>query len=372
MSDLSFRIFFDGQAATVEDLASIERLSVDQSEGAAWEARIVMTLGLDAQGAWSGSRGYGLDVRTQVRVELKMGNADFAPLIDGPIVTLDSEMDSRPGRSTITITVHDDSAWLNRESGPISTDGRSVSQVAQELFLQRSSSHITSAQINFPSESSPSLGDSFADQGTAMQMLRSIAQSNQCRAYVLPGPTPGTSVGHIEPPPSPPASLPEMVLLGSGRNLLDVTVTEDPDSAQSATAHSLRLADQQILSYTTSTQDEELLGEDAAAPDAPTRQLRPGSNDSEDPEVSARAASRRTNDPVQFSGTLMARAYGAILTPYQVVTLRAGASRGSTLMRVTNVTHTITPDNYAVEFEGRGNSLSNVTGAFAGLPTGIF
>ena len=247
MSELSFRMFFDGEPASVEDLASIERLTVDQSEGAAWEAQIAMTLGLDEQGNWTGSRSYALRPRVQVRVELKMGNAEFVPLIEGPIVRLDSAMDARPGRSSITVTVHDDSAWLNRESAPISADGQSVSQIAEQLFLERSFGHITSAEIDFPSEVTPSLGDSFGEQGTAMQMLRAIAEKNGCRAYVLPGQAPGTSIGFVQPNPTPPPTLPALTLLGKDRNLLEVTVAEDPEAAQSAVAHSLRLGDQQLL-----------------------------------------------------------------------------------------------------------------------------
>ena len=58
-----------------------------------------------------------------MRIELKIGTDDFKPLIEGPIVGVDTAMDSRPGRSTATVVVHDDSAWLNLESAPVSTEG---------------------------------------------------------------------------------------------------------------------------------------------------------------------------------------------------------------------------------------------------------
>ena len=43
----------------------------------------------------------------------------------------------------------------------------------------------------------------------------------------------------------------------------------------------------------------------------------------------------------------------------------------STLLLLTKVTHRITPSLYTVEFEGRGNSLAELSGAVPGLPAGI-
>lgn len=375
MKPLRFRVFFDGIPASVEDLAAILSLSVEQAEDAAWEAQLVMMLGLDEQGNWSGSRAYRLRARTPVRVEIKIGDAAYAPLIDGPIVAIDSAMDASPGRSTVTVTVHDDSAWLNRERRPVSREGRTVEQIVRELFLTSATGRIVSTQIEFPPGSPPSLGPSFAEQGTAMQMLQAIAKQNGCRAFVLPGPVPGVSgasIGCLKPDPAPPGDLPDLILLGANRNLAKLTVTEDPETAERTVARTLRLGDQQFLGYTTSLSDEDLLESTPAAGDAPERQLSPAANDSEDPTARARARARRTNDPIRFQGSLIPGVYPAVLTPHQIVTARAGGARTSTLMRVTSVAHTITPSTYTVEFEGRGNAFAELAGAAPGLPSGVF
>ena len=373
MSELSFRVYFGGTPATVDDLAHIDEITVEQTEDAAWEARIVMALCLDERGRWERQSEVSLRPRTQVRVELKIGGAEFKPLIDGPIVGIDTAMDSRPGRSTATILVHDDSAWLNLESAPLSSDGQTDDAIARRLFSERSQGHIATSQIELPSDTTPpSLGSDFAQLGTPMQMIRHLAQRNGCHAFVLPGSQPGASIGCMKPDPESPASLPPLVLLGSGRNLAEVTAREDPESSERTVAHTLRLADQQPVSYTTQAADEALLGEESAAPEPPARTLPPGSNDGEDATARARARARRRNFPVAFSGRTIPGCYPALLQPYQKVALHAGGARNSTILLLTKVTHRITPSLYTAEFEGRGNSLSSLQGAVPGLPAGIF
>jgi hypothetical protein len=255
MHDLSFRVYFGETAATVEDLAHIEEITIEQSEDAAWEARLVMALCLDDHGNWERQGDIALHPRTQVRVELKIGPDEFKPLIEGPIVGVDTAMDSRPGRSTATVTIHDDSAWLNMASRPISTEGRTDEEIARDLFTKLPPGATISPltpQIEIPAAASPpSLGSQFAQLGTPMQKLRHLAQRNGCRAYVLPGEKRGKSIGCFKADPEGEPSLPALVLLGAGRNLADVRATEDPESSAQTEIHTLRLGDQQVVSYTT-------------------------------------------------------------------------------------------------------------------------
>lgn len=373
MAELRFRVYFGGQPATVEDLAQIEEITVDQAEDVAWEARLVLGLCLDDQGRWSRQEDLRLRPRTQVRIELRIGSEPWAPLIDGPIVSIDTAMDARPGRSTATVVVHDDSAWLNRRSGPIRIEGRSDEEIARELFLTGSDGHVVTTDIRIPAASAPpALGAQFAQLGTPMQMLRHLAERNGCHAYVLPGSQPGRSIGCFKADPVAPGTLPPFVLLGGGRNLMDVSVSEDPESSERTVIHSLRLSDQQIVSYTSQESDETLLGAEAAANEPPERNAGPSSNDTEDPAARARARALRQNHPLKYSGRVQACAYPKVLRPYEKVTLQAGGARQSSVLLLTQVTHRITPSQYAVEFEGRGNAFSALGAAVPGLPAGVF
>jgi hypothetical protein len=372
MPDLSFRVYFADSPASVEDLLDIEEITVEQQEDAAWEARLVLSHCLDERGNWARQGDLRLRSRTQVRIELKIGSDDFKPLIDGPIVGIHTAMDSRPGRSTATIVVHDNSAWLNLESKPVVTTGKSDEEIARLLFGLSQGPQLAQ-QIEIPVRGSPpSLGEEFAQLGTPMQMLRHLAQRNACHAYVLPGDTAGSqSIGCLKPDPESPGTLPPLVLLGEGLNLADVTVTEDPEKSESTTMHTLRLADQEIVSYSTQFSDEKLLGSQPAASKPPQRTLAPHLNDSEDPARRARARSRRQNYPVKLSGSLIPCVYPKILRPYEKVSLHAGAAKQSTVVLLTKVTHRITPSMYSVEFEGRTNSFSELQPAVPGLPAGI-
>jgi hypothetical protein len=376
MPEIRFRVIFAGTPATADDLLHIDEIAVEQTEDSAWEARITMALCLDENGQWARQNDLRLAPRTQVRVELKIGTADYKPLIEGPIITVDTAMDSRPGRSTATIVIHDDSAWLNMESSVTPRTGLTDADLARELFAELpnfASVPPPEPRVTLPTSSTPdSLGPQFAQLGTAMQKLRYLATRNGCRVYVVPGETRGQSIGYMQEDPSPSATptLPTLVLLGAGRNLLDVTATQDPGITSNTSVHTLRLGDQQVQSYTTQDSDRTLLGPQPAAVTPPTRPLAPGAIDTEDPNARAIAERRLRDFPVKYNGRLIPGAYPAILQPFQLVDLFAGSAQISTRLVITKATHRITPSLYSVEFEGRGNSVANLE-ATAGLPSSI-
>ena len=272
MPDLSFRVYFDGQAAAVEDLAAIEEITVEQGEDAAWEARLVMALCLDDQEIGRAKttqppRPHAGAHRAEDR-HRRLQTVDRRPDRRRSHV-----MDSRPGRSTVTVVVHDDSAWLNLKSGPVSVADKTDDAIARQLFLGESEGHIASTQIVFPPDiTPPSLGSNFSELGTAMQMLRSLAQRNGVHLFVLPGPTAGASIGCLKGDPEDPSSLPPLILLGANRNLAEVNATEDPESSSQTVAHTLRFSDQQVVSYTSQHSDESLLG---SPPPRPPRRRGP-------------------------------------------------------------------------------------------------
>lgn len=377
MAELRFRVYFNNTAATADDLLHIDEITVEQAEDAAWEARLTMALCLDADGRWNRQSDIRLRPRTQVRLELQIGTAQFKPLIDGPIVSVDTAMDSRPGRSAATVVVHDNSAWLNLASRATVADGQPLDAIVRQLFTELPpGAGISGFQpdIVVPGggEPPPSLGEQFAQLGTPMLKLRELARRNGCHVYVLPGAAKGApSIGCFKGDPTGNPTLPALVVLGEGRNLADVTATEDPESSAFTTVHTLRLGDQQIGTYTTKDSDQTLLGPRPAAAAPASRQPPPSAaNVSEHPNAAAAARDRLRNYPVKYSGRLLPGCYPAVLQPYQKVSLHAGAAATSTVLLLTKVTHRLTPSMYHVEFEGRGNSLADLQAA-SGLPLNI-
>ena len=115
MGETRFRVWFGSREASEDELARIEEIEVTQEMDKFWEARLRMTMCLDAQGRWQHRPDVVAGPFTRVRVELDPGNGRFVPLIDGPVSNFESSLDSQPGRSTATFAVRDDSVFLNRE-----------------------------------------------------------------------------------------------------------------------------------------------------------------------------------------------------------------------------------------------------------------
>src|SRR5688572_33374748 len=103
MATQRFRVWFGDRAASEDELGRIEEIEVTQEMDAFWEAHLRMALCLDANGAWLHWPGEKTSAFSRVRVELDMGSGRFAPLIDGPLVSIDAALDALPGRSAATI-----------------------------------------------------------------------------------------------------------------------------------------------------------------------------------------------------------------------------------------------------------------------------
>jgi hypothetical protein len=233
MPELRFRVFFNNTPATADDLLHIDEISVEQTEDAAWEARLTMALCLDSDGRWDRQSDIRLRPRTPVRIELQIGTAPFKPLIDGPIVSVDTAMDSRPGRSAATVVVHDNSAWLNLESRATVATDQPHDVIVRQLFTELPPGATIppfQPDIVIPDggQSPPSLGEQFAQLGTPMQKLRELARRNGCHVYVLPGSETGApSMGCFKGDPEGNPTLPALVVIGASLNLDDVTEYDD-------------------------------------------------------------------------------------------------------------------------------------------------
>jgi hypothetical protein len=369
MAGLAFRLFFGERPATRAELETIEEIEVEQEMDMAWEARIRLSLCLDEKGRWKRRPQEFTEPFSRVRVELRVSDV-FAPLIDGPVARYDTALDSRPGRSTVTLVVRDDSVLMNREEASEVFEGRSDDAIARAVFGRFP--FIGDTRIE------PTRGEraAVALRGTAIQYLRELAHAHGYHAYVLPGDRAGRSVGCFLPDPAEPGDLPRLVLMGSGRNVLELEVHEDAESPETSRARTLRLRDQQTVSAQTGVGDLTLVRPLPPLPGlvAAKRLVRPEENDREDPETRARASARRAAYAYRASGKLVPGCYPAALVPYQRVAVEVGDLPLSGEWLITKVTHRITPDVYVQEFEAKCDSRQDTaanaapTAGGAGLP----
>jgi hypothetical protein len=356
-SEQKFRMYFGSRSATVDELSHVEEIIVEQETDLAWHATIKLFLCLDEHGNWAHLQDDFLQAFQRVRVELQPGGTSWVPLIDGPIVDRNTDMDSQPGRSNITLSVNDDSALLNREAAVEIKEGQSDDAVVRALFNLVPS--ISSQRIESAPASTDRLTTAQVRRGTAMQQLRRLARRHEFHAFVLPGPQAGGSIGCFQPDPTSPDGLPNLVLLGSDRNLSTLQVTEEAQTPTRFRARSLSISDKQIVSRTSRLQEVDLLAPQPAQPESQTgtQVLRPDQVDEDDPDRAVRAATRRSSYSLRATGRLIPGCYDGVLRPYQLVSIRAGTTGLSGDYLLTKVTHHITRSLYAQEFTAKRNGV---------------
>lgn len=360
MAGQRFRVWFGDDAATADQLRLIEEIEVTQEMDAFWEARLKVALCLDASGAWRHWPGDSNEPFSRVRVEIDIGDGRFAPLIDGPLVSIDATLDSQPGRSTATMIVRDDSAFLNRdEEVEPPFEHRSDSQIAEELFGRFE--QIADTRI----EGTDTVPETTTRRGTVLQFLRALASVSNRHAYVLPGDDAGASIGCFLPDPDGPAELPPLVMIGEGRNLSGASVTQDPDGAERTRAQVLRVDDHGVTTFETSAEDLGLMRSLPALPAdlTPRRLMNPSDNTREDPAGAASAQAKRNAYVYELTSRVIPGCYAAVLVPYQKVRVDAGATPYSGDYLITKVVHRISPSLYAQELVARTDSVTEIPGA---------
>lgn len=360
MSTPRFRIWFGDRAAGEEELRRVEEIEVTQEMDAFWEARVRMALCLDERGNWLHWPGATSGPFSRIRLEIDVGNGNFAPLIDGPLASIDADLDSQPGRSTATMVVRDDSAFLNRvEEVEPPFEQRTDSDIAEEIFGRFE--QIRSTRI----EGTQSTTETVTRRGTALQFLRELARANDRHAYVLPGDEPGASIGCFLPDPESAGDLPPLVLIGSGRNLSNARVEQDPEGGERTQAQVLRVDDQGVTTFQTSAEDLGLMRNLPALPAdlAPVRLLDPAENTRADPAPAAEARARRNGYLYRLTSHVIPNCYAVVLEPYKKVRIDAGATPYSGDYLITKVIHRITPSLYSQQLEAKTDSITEVSGA---------
>ena len=71
---------------------------------------------------------------SRIRVEVKVCKKSFVPLIDGPVVSINSPSSFKPGQSFIDVIVHDDSSYLNQKDKIRKFEDMQDDQIAAKIF----------------------------------------------------------------------------------------------------------------------------------------------------------------------------------------------------------------------------------------------
>ena len=368
MPDIVFKVFYGDKAATREQLDRLEDITVEQEQDVAWGASVKIPICTDDKGNWTAADEKFFASFSRVRVEIKVGDNPFTPLIDGPIVGADHTLSGEPGQSFITLRVQDDSAYLNRKDDIQQFTGMLDHEIADQLFDQVA--QIAVKQID-TTPAPPNNAPAVTQRGTEMQVLRSLAERQGMHAYVLPGSSPGESIGCFKALPDTVSSLPDLVLLGPDRNVAEFNAQEDAQSPAKVSATTIDAKNISISQQTAAPGDLDPVGktpevdlvkeDDVAVHIAPPRH-----GDTVDLLQYLKSLVEKLAFGLTATGTLLGDCYAGVLTPYQYVTVRGVNSKLSGYYLITKVTHTLSRASYDQSFTVRRKALSAPSAGLGG------
>lgn len=362
------RLYFDNEPASAEQLDLFRTVQIDQAIGMATEAELEMELALDANGQWVDFEQPFVQPYTRMRIEIKPGDGDFVPLIDGPLVGQRLKLAAAPNQSRLSLVVHDDSVQLNRVEQVVLYEDLTASDIAQQLFSEAG----MEADVDSLDAADGSLERVVVQRGTAMQLLRELARRHGMFIYVRPGEMPGSSVGVFCRPDLAPSQLPEILLIGQDRNLDDLNLEFDGLRPFTAAAGGVNAADLTPLYVESASGSQLPLGDESSlALVEPASLLLARTRETEN-DLSAAVDAAVDYGAWAFTanGELSA-AYPAVLQPHTTVNL-AGAGPMSGAYLISQVKHHFDNSSYRQQFSLRRNarSLVDIAGPAAG--SGVF
>ena len=365
MPETEYRVFFNNNSATSEQLERIEEITVEQEMDMVWEARVQIPISTDENGSWTGEDEDFMSSFSRIRVEIRIGGNSFLPLIDGPIVGYDNQKNSEPGQSSIILIVQDDSVYLNREENVSLFENMLDHEIAGDIFA--GFEQIASTEIEDTPSSGSALSPIVVQRGTVMQVLRSLSRRQGMHAYVLPGDSSGQSIGCFKSLPTETDGLSPLILLGADRNIGDFNTTNDAQRPAIVRSSSLHITDKSVATRTSSFGDLELLGDEftfgESESDATSQILPPYQGESVDLQQAASAEAANASYSLEATGNVLDDCYQSVLQPYRLVTVMAGGTSLSGDYLINKVTHTLTGSNYSQSFSLRRNARTSVSGS---------
>jgi phage protein D len=369
MTVAEFKICLDNTPATEEQLELFSEIRIDQAIGMATEAELTINIGLDDSGCWTEIEESYVQPSARIRVEVKIREGDFVPLIDGPVIGQRFELSGSPNDSKLTLVVQDDSVLMNQDEAVELYEDQSADEVAQQLFQ---AAGLTS-ETDSVATPAADLTRFLVRRGTAMQFLKELARRHSMFVYVEPGSSPGTSIGYFKRPELSSSDYPELLLVGAGRNINKFSGQFDGLRPLKARADSINITDQEIVSSETEASDIDAQGDEAVHDFteagqillARTREL------SDDLESSTVAAVNHSSWAYSANAEVIADSYEAVLLPHRVVSVAGAGGHLSGNWLVSQVTHTISDASYKQAFSLRRNARSSGNSG-GGLLGGVF
>lgn len=370
MSTADFRIYLDNEPASEEQLGLFSEIQVDQAIGMASEADMQIGIGVGDDGVWDTLEDSFVQPFSRIRVEIRIDDNDYIPLIDGPVVGQNFELDAGPERSKLVLVVHDDSVLLNQDEGVELYEDQRPDQIATNLFQQ----YGFTAETDSVTSPAGTLTRYLMRRGTPMQFLREIARRHGMFVYVAPGDSPGNSKGVFKLPQLQSGDYPELLLLGAERNINKFSARFDGLRPLSASAFNVDITNQEVLS---SEAEDSSLNAQGATPvhemiEAAATLLARTREDTSDLDAATTAAVDHSSWAYSAQAEVSVDNYSGVLSPYGTIAVAGAGGYLSGDWLISQVRHTINNSGYTQSLTLRRNARSAGSGGDSGLPGGLF
>jgi len=357
MVTIEYRLFVNNSPLSIEHLDRIEEIVVDQEVDLMWQAHIKIPIFLDDKGNCIKEKDQNFIkslsqiMVSRIRVEVKVGKKSFVPLIDGPIVGINSPSNFKPGQSFIDVIVHDDSSYLNQEDKTGKFENMQDDQIAAKIFEDHAKIfHNNNVEKIKQKRPIPVV----IQRGTDMQLLRMLSKRNGMHSYVLPGANPGQSIGCFKPFPTLKDGLPDLVLLGSDHNLVSFKLDNDFLKPSNFNSLYLSMVDKSISEYHCSFNNANKMVTCSSfdnKKNTASSNLSPFQNlSSADTEQMVMSKTMESSYSNEGTGSVLENCYPDVLQPYRVVCISGACTKESGDYVLTKVTHTLNRESYSQSF----------------------
>lgn len=364
MACAQYKLFFNDQVATAQQLTSFETITVHQEMDHACTANLEIPLCTNAQGDWTGESEIWFTPFNRLRIEVSLQGQGYVPLIDGVIISRYHDLYMEPGQSMGHVEVYDDSILLHRDESVKLYTGITDDQIASQIYADYPDV-VKSTDIDAVDAPSDLSNNTTVLHGTGMELLTQLSArlNNTYHAFVRPGPQPHTSIGCFKKDSTADSGLDDMILTGKGRTLLNIRFTNNGAQPAAMRGSSISLNSASVDTATANLSNINRLGSNPPGGTPANRMLRPGQSRNVNLQNAVQQASEKAAYALHAEGEVLKDTYASVLQPYQNVPVLGSNGQLSGLWQIEKVTHTLTRNSYGQTFSLRRNAQSAGTGS---------
>lgn len=361
MTAVSYTLLIEGSPASLDLLAAIEQIEVEDHADMADMLRLRIAIGVKKGCCdWTVLDDDLFSRLSNVKILVTVGSGPAEPLIDSYVIETSADFSNQPGQSVLNVVATDPTVLMNLEEKIRPWPDMADSDIATAIFADREYNFVPVVEAT--GWRRQEVDQRVIQRGTDIRFLRQLARRNGYECYVEMNPSTGVIEGHFHPPrlgQSPQGVL--SVNMGPATNVNSFNARYDmlrPTTAQ-VTGLDIESQDDQparveSLALTGLGKKPALNG------DRPRRVLlsRTGLAQTGELQTYAQAVVDRSAWAITTDGELNTVAYGGILRAKRPVNVRGAGRQFSGTYYVEKVTHTFSGEGYTQRFTLRRNALA--------------